>query len=235
MGLITRSADGSIVRYGLSNADLHVIPNLSAGNVTGGEAPNREDVAFSGVAQKTGRLRPQAVEGQGFAIPDHPSWDDLQTHAEAQTVLWFQFELPGEDNVWAAEDDSVTVGFDAMGKFLLVGGDAAHAQPNNDAFGPGHSFALKDAVDGQSIWPIDRIVASGADAGFYRRKKTAVAAVAQDTAPGGYKIILPKLTRTFRARVANVAAEQAEADGSVTTPLNLAPVGRLPKWVAALP
>lgn len=231
MGLITRSADGSIVRYGLSNDALHVIPNLSAGNVTGGEAPNREDVAFSGVAQKTGRLRPQQVEGQGFSIPDHPSWDDLQTHAEAQTVLWFQFELPGEDNVWVNSDASATVGFDAMGKFLLSA-DGTPPLPNNDAFGPGQSFSLTDAVDGKTLWPIDRVVASGADAGFYRRTKSAVAAEAQT---GGYKIILPKLTRTFRARVANVAAEQAEADGSVTTPLNLAPVGRLPKWVASLP
>ena len=235
MGLVVRRTEGARLFY-QSGSKWYRIPGISNFSVSGGDAPVTEDVAFEGSARSTGELRPQSVECKGFYTPDHPSWDALVDAAEAKQRFTFRFEIPSK-HVWPPTTDSdgvdtgtgITLAITDAGVATFVGAKAP--DPADSSYGPGQSFKL-----GSTMVPISR-VDHGADgdtailkakAGFFVRADS----VSESISASVYRIQLPTLQRTFIAEVANVDADQADTESSMTTPLVLSPLVRLPKWKA---
>lgn len=68
-----------------------------ARRIGGGEAPERDVVAFGGAAKRSGHPRVPSLELSAVYAPAHAAWKALRKASLERTVLKFQLTTPEEE------------------------------------------------------------------------------------------------------------------------------------------
>ena len=217
-GLTAHGSEFAKFEYSSDNQVWNEIPGISGYTESGGEAPERDVVAFSGVAKRSGHPRVPSIELQAVYQPAHAAWRAMRKASIEGGVLQFRMTTK-EESLFAIDKTGHTVAIAATGVVTLAGAvkpDFTEAQ-----YGVGQVIKV-----GGDNYVIDSI---SDDASPEVKVKPA-----PDTAVGAatdYKIVLPSLQRgPFGATVRLADNVSLESEGDMTTTLTLAPRGRLPEW-----
>lgn len=228
MGLITRYSQNVKVEFKevVSGSDVWWdVPGISGISASGGEAPSTDDAAFAGGATRNiGALRVQSLECTGFYVPNHVAWDKAIDLAENQSSTDWRITIP-EISLYSNKDAGakiqVTVNTGAV-TFTAGGGTAIDLADRK--FGPGAAL-IYGASGSEAILNVTSVDHTAKTMTVFP-----TTAVTETTAI--HKVVLPQLTLTFPAFVASVGNPSLESESSMTSPLNLSPIARLPKWKA---
>ncbi len=217
-GLTTHGSEFAKFEYSSDNQVWNEIPGISGYTESGGEAPERDVVAFSGVAKRSGHLRVPSIELQAVYQPAHAAWKAMREAAIDGKVLQFRMTTK-EETFFAIDKTGHTVAIATTGVVTLAGAvkpDFTEAQ-----YGVGQVIKV-----GGDNYVIDSISDDATpEVKVKPAPKTAAAAATN------YKIVLPSLQRgPFGATVRLADNVSLESEGDMTTTLTLAPRGRLPEW-----
>ena len=211
MALTVHGSEFATLEY-QSGSNWIPVPGITSYAESGGEAPERDVVAFSGVAKRTGHPRLPSIEMNAVFAPAHSAWQALRTAADAGTVLKFRFTTKKE-TVEAITGTGNSVAIDLAGDVTFAGN-----KPDAKLMGPGQVIQI-----GGNSHVIDTV----SDAGAVKVKP------APDPAVGAtetYSIVLPSMRRAFNAAVRLAGLASIDSEGDMTTTLTLAPRTSLPNW-----
>ena len=192
------------------------IPGVSGYSESGGEAPERDVVAFSGVTKRTGHPRVPSIEVNAVYAPAHPAWKAVRKASIDRSLLQFRLITPEED-LFSINKSGHTVAIAKTGVVDFAGTQ----QPvvSEGLITPGQVIKV-----GGEKYIIDSIN----DVGKLVVKPAPTEAVSAAT---DYSIVLPKLRRgPFEATVRLAGNVSLETEGDLTTTLMLAPRSPLPEW-----
>ena len=218
-GLTVHGSEFVKVEYAsVSDATWKELPGVNSYSETGGDAPERDIVSFSGVAKRSGLTRVPSVEMNAVYQPAHAAWRAMRVAADKGTVLRFRVTTKEEER-FAIDKTGHTVAIPVTGVVAFAGDD----KPDFTTGEYGVGMAVK--VGGKK-----HVIDSISDAA------TPVVKVAP--APGtpvgaatDYKIVLPSMRRgPFSATVRIVGNVSLESEGDMTTTLTLAPRAQLSEW-----
>ncbi len=217
-GVTVHGSEFVKVEYSPIGGDWKELPGINGYSETGGEAPERDIVAFSGVAKRSGHPRVPSVEMNAVYQPAHSAWRAIREAADKGTLLRFRVTTKEEER-FAINDSAETVAIADTGVLTFAG----DGKPNFKSSEYGVGMILK--LGGEN-YVIDSV--SDADTPVV----TVTPAPASDvTAATDYKITVPSLRRgPFSATVRIVGNVSLESEGDMTTTLTLAPRGQLPEW-----
>ncbi len=218
-GLTVHGSEFVKVEYAsISEATWKELPGVNSYSETGGEAPERDIVAFSGVAKRSGLPRVPSVEINAVYQPSHAAWRAMREAAAAGTLFRFRVTTKEEER-FAINKALHTVAIPATGVVSFAGAD----KPDFTTGEYGVGMAIK--VGGKK-----HVIDSISDAA----PPVVKVAPAPGTPVGAaidYKIVLPSLRRgPFSATVRIVGNVSLESEGDMTTTLTLAPRAQLPEW-----
>ena len=215
-GLTVHGSEFAKFEYSQDNTEWSEIPGINGYTESGGEAPERDIVAFSGVAKRSGHPRAPSIELQAVYQPAHAAWKALRKASIQGKVLHFRM-ITNKETLFEIDKAGHTVAIAIDGTATFAGAvkpDFSEAQ-----YGVGQVIE----VGGGS-----HVIDSISDVGAVKVKpapKTAVTAVTD------YKVALPSLQRgSFAATVRIAGNVSLESEGDLTTTLTLAPRGQLPEW-----
>ncbi len=199
-----------------SGAIWNDIPGINGYTESGGEAPERDIVAFSGVAKRSGHTRVPSVEVSAIYQPAHAAWRALRQASIDGTLLVFRLTTLEEDQ-FVASGNANTVAIDTSGVVTFTG-----VQPpwNEGLIGPGQVIKV-----GTDAYVIDSL---SNDSPPEVKVKPAPDSAVDDTSD--YSIVLPSLRRRFSATVRLADRVSLESEGDMNTTLTLAPRATLPEW-----
>ena len=217
-GLTAHGSEFARFEYSSDNQVWNEIPGISGYTESGGEAPERDVVAFSGVAKRSGHPRVPSIELQAVYQPAHAAWKAMREASIDGEVLKFRMTTK-EETFFAIDKTGHTVAIAATGVVTLAGAvkpDFTEAQ-----YGVGQVIKV-----GGSSYVIDSISGDTPPVVKVKPAPDSAAAAAMD-----YKVVLPSLQRgPFGATVRLADNVSLESEGDMTTTLTLAPRGRLPEW-----
>ena len=226
MGLITVPSELCILEY-LKGTDWKTIPGISSYRESGGEPPERDDVAFEGASKRTGHPRVPSVECPAFFQPLQQAWQDMYQYAIDRTVVNFRLRTP-EENVYPGTSLQAAIADTGV---VTISGSGTAPDLTEAHFGPGLSFKFDAAQLGTKYWHIESISASGV-ATVSPAPASSIAAADLDSDGG---IVLAGTRRGangFPASVRIAGLMDLSAEASAQTTLSLSPRGALPAWVA---
>lgn len=217
-GVTAHGSEFAKFEYSSDNQVWNEIPGISGYTESGGEAPERDVVAFSGVAKRSGHPRVPSIELQAVYQPAHAAWKAMREASVGGKVLQFRMTTQ-EESLFAIDKAAHTVALATTGVVTLAGAvkpDFTEAQ-----YGVGQVIKV-----GGDNYVIDSISDDATpEVKVKPAPKTAVAAATD------YEIVLPSLRRgPFGATVRIADNVSLESEGDMTTTLTLAPRGRLPEW-----
>ena len=194
------------------------IPGISSYTESGGEAPERDIVAFSGVAKRSGHPRVPSIEMNAVYQPAHSAWRALRVASQAGTILRFRATTK-EKKPFSLDKTGETVAIAATGVVTFAGSEKPDF--TSGQFGVGMVIEV-----GGEKYTIDSISSAATP--------VVKVAPAPDPAVGAardYSIKLPSMRRgPFSATVRIVGNVSLESEGDMTTTLTLAPTAQLPEW-----
>ena len=216
MGLTVHGSELVKLEYSKNGDAWSEIPGVSGYSESGGEAPERDVVAFGGVAKRTGHPRVPSIEVNAVYAPAHPAWKAVRKASLNRELLKFRLITPQED-LFSVNSSGNTVAIADTGVVTFAGTDKPSASEGLVAAGQVVKVGGKKYV-------IDSIN----DDGKPVVKPAPDSAVSEAT---DYSIVLPKLRRgPFEATVRLAGNVSLETDGDLTTTLMLAPRSQLPEW-----
>ena len=227
MGLITVPSEFCKLQYKKGTA-WKTIPGITSYRESGGEPPERDDVAFEGASKRVGHPRVPSIECPAFFQPVHQAWQDMYKYARDKTVVYFRLRTPEEVIVNAS---TITFAIATDGAVTIAGtGTIDFAQAH---FGPGLSFKFVTAtgVPSSKYWHIEEIdtEASPVTVTVSPAPTTAITAATAS-------IVLARVSRGglsgFPASVRLASLMDLSAEASAQTTLTLSPRGFLPAWEA---
>lgn len=217
MGLSAHGSEFAKLEYSSDmGGTWNEIPGVSGYSESGGEAPERDVVAFGGVAKRTGHPRVPSIEVNAVYAPAHPAWKAVRKASLGRDLLKFRLTTAEED-LFSVNSSGNTVAIAATGVVTFAGTD----QPgvSEGLIAPGQVIEV-----GGKKYVIDSID----DDGKPVVKPAPGSAVSAAT---NYSIVLPELRcGPFEATVRLAGNVSLETEGDLTTTLMLAPRGPLPEW-----
>ena len=220
MGLTAHGSEFAKLEYSSDNgSSWNEIPGISGYTESGGEAPERDVVAFSGVAKRSGHPRVPSIEVNAVYSPSHPAWKAVRKASLDRDVLKFRLTT-AEEEIFSVNSSGNTVAIAITTGVVTFAGTQ---QPGaSECLSPGQVIKV-----GSSKHVIDSINDSGKPV-VKPAPDQAVDAVTN------YSIVLPSLRRgPFDATVRLAGNVSLETEGDLTTSLMLSPRGQLPEWVIA--
>ncbi len=217
-GLTVHGSEFTKFEYSKDGTAWIEIPGVSGYSESGGEAPERDIVAFSGIAKRSGHPRVPSIELQAVYQPAHAAWKEIRNASIAGTVLQFRVTTKEDEILPAASSGDNKAGIAQTTGVVTFAGtnpDLGQAQ-----YGVGQALKI-----GGKNYVIDSI--SDADPAAVKVKP----APGVNVEAGYYSIALPALRRgPFPATVRIAGNVSLESEGDMTTTLALAPRGQLPEW-----
>ena len=217
-GLTVHGSEFVTLEYSSDGSAWIAVPGITSYTESGGEAPERDIVAFSGVAKRSGHLRVPSIEMNAVYSPAHAAWRALRTVSLKGTLL--QFRLTTKKETFESISGSGnTVAIAVTGVVTFAG----TLRPNfaEGVIGPGQVIEANS-----ENYVIDSI--SDAATPVVTVKPAPDSAV---TAKTPYAIVLPSLRRgPFRATIRVLGNSSLESEGDMSTTVTLAPRGKLPEW-----
>lgn len=217
-GLTVHGSEFAKLEYSSDGTTWIEVPGISGYTESGGEAPERDIVAFSGVAKRSGHPRVPAIECSAVYAPAHAAWKAIRVASIKGTLLRFRLTTL-EETIESIKGSGNTVAIPTTGVVAFAG----TVKPNfkEGLIGPGQVIKA-----GSAKYVIDSL--SDDDSPVVTVKpapETAVSATAE------YSIVLPSLRRgPFGATVRLADRVSLESESDMTTTLTLAPRGQLPEW-----
>ncbi len=217
-GLTVHGSEFATLEYSSDGSAWVEVPGISGYGESGGEAPERDIVAFSGVAKRSGHPRVPSIELSAAYTPAHAAWKALRGASLDGTLL--RFRLTTKKNILEPiTGTGNTVAIADTGIVTFAG--TVKPNFNEGVIGPGLVIEA-----GSENYVIDSV--SDADTPVVTVKPAPASDV---TAKEDYNIVLPSLRRgPFSATVRIVGNVSLESEGDMTTTLTLAPRGQLPEW-----
>ena len=222
MGLITVPSEFCELDYRKGTVWKR-IPGITSYRESGGEPPERDDVAFEGASKRVGHPRIPSIECPAFFQPVHQAWQDMYEYARDKKVVYFRLRTPEE----VIESVSATT-------FAIAIDGEVTPNPSFDFtpahFGPGLSFkyATEVGLPLSKFWHIETISPTGAVTVSPAPMTTPISAATAS-------IVLASVSRGasgFPASVRLASLMDLSAEASAQTTLTLSPRGFLPAWEA---
>ena len=216
-GLTVHGSEFATLEYSSDGSWIEV-PGITSYTESGGEAPERDVVAFSGVAKRSGHPRVPSIEMNAVYSPAHAAWRALRTFSFKGTLLQFRL-ITKKETFESISGPGNTVAIADTGVVTFAG----TVQPNfaEGVIGPGQVIEVNS-----KNYVIDSI--SDAATPVVKVKPAPDSAV---TAKTPYAIVLPSLRRgPFRATIRVLGNSSLESEGDMSTTLTLAPRGQLSEW-----
>ena len=200
MGLIAHGSELAKVEYSNDNgANWIRIPGCNSYAETGGEAPERDVVAFEGSSKLSGATRVPSVDVNGIYTPLHPAWRQMRALMISKESALFRLvtkervSWKANANVEAAIDAGGVVAFSGAGEAPNLsdprfGSGQVLRMPGNDPL----DFVV-DEIEGKPL--VMSVQAYEPTTALVSPVANAVAAL------DSFTIRLSALTRTFEATV----------------------------------
>ena len=198
-------------------AEDDVLPGAGSYEESGGEAPERDVVAFEGVGSRTGRPRAPSISvGLVSYLPHMPQVDLCVDAFRAGTALAFRIETVERQiftQVSAAENTAAVAA--ATGLVTIAGADLP---PLGDDSEIARGAVLKL---GAERLPVLRVT----DTEIFVKRPANDLAAAQD-----YSFVVPALRKTYLATIRTGDRSTVGAESDLASGFDLRPLGVLPKW-----
>lgn len=231
MGLVAHGSELAKVEYSIDNGvSWRILPGCSSYSETGGEAPERDVIAFEGATKLTGTPRVPSVDISAVIAPLHPSWRQMRAFMLDKSSALFRLVTKSR-TAWAALAGAGNTAAVAIAGAVTFAKAQGGKVPNlvDARYGPGQVLTI-----GAKTFVIDTISGSPPAMVVQAYAAGVVAPVAAATvAAVGYTISVPALKREFEALVRLTSRGSLESESQLTSPLNLAPLAELPDWSIA--
>ena len=226
-GLTVIPSEGTVLQYEDAGSWKDV-PGVSSWTESGGEAPERDIVAFEGVAARTGRQRVPSIECEVSAyIPHHPAWIHIRNLAVTNALGRFRLTTKKE-LVFTNADVSATEAGGVLTVVLKSGSAEVLPDLTQDIYSPGMIIEVADdagylVITGPAGSTTTIPIARGPNA------PSAI------TANKAITISVPSLRRgPFNASVQAADRAAMAAEGDLTSGLTLKPAVALPQWAVVV-
>ncbi len=223
MGLTAHGSEFAKLEYSSDNGNSwNEIPGISGYTESGGEAPERDVVAFGGVAKRSGHPRVPSIEVNAVYSPSHPAWKAVRKASLDRDVLQFRLTTAEED-IFSVNSSGNTVAIAGTGVVTFAGTQKPNASecpivPGQAIKVGGKKYTIDSVSDANP--PVIKVKLESGDSAV--------------TAVTNYSLVLPSLRRgPFDAAVRLAGNVSLELEGDLTTSLMLSPRRQLPEWAIA--